>query len=89
MSSRHVAEGQEIGKSVNVLITSHSTRAHTNVLYQKEAGTFNLIQFLENLEGFSLRALTAQGWQREEIQVHLAQVRNDFKNPKFRMQHDG
>jgi len=55
----------------------------------KEAGTFNLIQFLENLEGFSLRALTAQGWQREEIQVHLAQVRNDFKDPKFRMQHDG
>ena len=58
-------------------------------MLQKEAGTFNLIQFLENLEGFSLRALTAQGWEIEEIQVLLAQVRNDFKNPKMRMLHDG
>jgi hypothetical protein len=59
------------------------------MLKQKEAGTFNLIQFLENLEGFSLRALTDQGWQIAEIQVLLAKVRTEFKNPKFRMQHDG
>lgn len=84
MSGRHVAEGEEIGTCfmwavLDLLLT----------LVQKEAGTWNLIQFLENLEGFSLRALTAQGWKLEEIQVHLAQVRKEFKNPKFRMQHDG
>ncbi|KIW07998.1 uncharacterized protein PV09_00944 [Verruconis gallopava] len=55
----------------------------------KEIGTFNLIQFLENLEGFSLRAMTSRGWDIDEIKVFLATVRNEFKNPKFRMQHDG
>jgi hypothetical protein len=55
----------------------------------KEIGTFNLIQFLENLEGFSLRAMTSRGWEIDEIKVFLASVRNEFKNPKFRMQHDG
>lgn len=44
---------------------------------------------MENLEGFTLRPLTMKGWKLEEIQVFLADVRKDFKNPKMQMQHDG
>lgn len=56
---------------------------------QKEIGTINAIQFMENLEGFTLRPLTMKGWKMEEIQVFLADVRKDFKNSRLQMQHDG
>ncbi|KAF1815802.1 S-adenosyl-L-methionine-dependent methyltransferase [Eremomyces bilateralis CBS 781.70] len=55
----------------------------------KEIGTINAIQFMENLEGFTLRPLTMKGWKREEIMVFIADVRKDFKNSKLQMQHDG
>jgi hypothetical protein len=48
-----------------------------------------VMQFIDNLEGFSLRPMSARGWEKEEIIVFLAEVRRDFKNPRFQMQHDG
>jgi hypothetical protein len=33
--------------------------------------------------------MTARGWEVEEIKVFLASVRQEFKNPRFQMQHDG
>ncbi|KAF2396922.1 S-adenosyl-L-methionine-dependent methyltransferase [Trichodelitschia bisporula] len=55
----------------------------------KEVGTINLIQFLDNLEAFSLRPMTARGWSVERINEFLREVRRDFKDPTFQMQHDG
>lgn len=55
----------------------------------KEVGAFNLISFLDNLEGMTLRLYTnAWGWQPEEIKVLCAQLRKEFKNPKMRFQHN-
>ncbi|KAF1953810.1 S-adenosyl-L-methionine-dependent methyltransferase [Byssothecium circinans] len=55
----------------------------------KEMGAFNLISYLDNLEGLSLRIYTtALGWQPEEVRVLCSQVRKDFKNPRMRSQHN-
>ncbi|KAF2250247.1 S-adenosyl-L-methionine-dependent methyltransferase [Trematosphaeria pertusa] len=55
----------------------------------KEVGAFNLLQFLDNLEGMTLRIYTsAWGWKPEEVKVLCAQLRKEFKNPKMRFQHN-
>ncbi|KAF2463807.1 S-adenosyl-L-methionine-dependent methyltransferase [Lindgomyces ingoldianus] len=55
----------------------------------KEVGAFNLIQFLDNLEGMTLRIYTnAWGWSPEEVKVLCAKLRPAFKNPKMRIQHN-
>jgi len=55
----------------------------------KEVGTFNMLQFLDGLEAISLRVFThVHKWNPKEVEVFLAQVRNDFRNSKMQMQHD-
>lgn len=55
----------------------------------KEIGAFNLIQFLDNLEGVSLRIwAAAYGWTAEEVKVLCAKVRPALKNPRLRLQHN-
>ncbi|KAF2181082.1 S-adenosyl-L-methionine-dependent methyltransferase [Zopfia rhizophila CBS 207.26] len=55
----------------------------------KEIGAFDLIQFLDNLEGLTLRIYAAAyGWTPEEVKVLCAQLRKDFNNPKNRIQHN-
>ena len=49
-----------------------------------------MIQFLDNIEGMTLRVLSnAWGWTPEEIKVICAQVRAQVKNPRaLRLQHN-
>lgn len=55
----------------------------------KEIGAFDLVQFLEGLEAISLRTLTQlRGWTAEEVQVLLAKLREELKNPRMRLQHN-
>ncbi|KAF2649012.1 S-adenosyl-L-methionine-dependent methyltransferase [Lophiostoma macrostomum CBS 122681] len=55
----------------------------------KEIGAFNLIQYLDNLEGINLRLMSiAYGWSADEIKVYCAKLRSAFKNPKLRIQHN-
>lgn len=55
----------------------------------KEIGAFNLISFLDNLEGISLRLYEhAWGWSPEEIKILCAKLRPELKDPKKRMQHN-
>ncbi|KAF2729529.1 S-adenosyl-L-methionine-dependent methyltransferase [Polyplosphaeria fusca] len=55
----------------------------------KEIGAFNLIMFLDNLEGMTLRTYaSAYGWNAEEVKVLCAKVRSAFKNPRMRFQHN-
>ncbi|OCK77679.1 S-adenosyl-L-methionine-dependent methyltransferase [Lepidopterella palustris CBS 459.81] len=55
----------------------------------KEIGALDLVQFLDGLEGITLRVFTiARGWSAEEIQVFLADVRKDLKNPRLQAQHN-
>jgi hypothetical protein len=56
---------------------------------QKEIGAFNMLQFLEGLEAFSIATFTqVLGWSYEEVQVFLALVRKDAKNRRVHMIHD-
>lgn len=53
----------------------------------KEIGAFNLINYLDNLEGMTLRLYTnAYKWSPEEVKVLCAQLRKAFKDPKQRIQ---
>jgi hypothetical protein len=53
----------------------------------KEIGAFNLIQYLDNLEGINLRLMSSvYGWSADEIKVYCAKLRSAFKNPKLRIQ---
>ncbi|KAL1651963.1 hypothetical protein SLS58_000086 [Diplodia intermedia] len=54
----------------------------------KEIGALDLVQFKESLESAAMRVFTAQGWQPEEVQVFLADVRKDLSNPKLQAQHN-
>jgi hypothetical protein len=55
---------------------------------QKEIGAFDLISFLDNLEGLTMRIYShAFSWTAEEVKVLCAQIRNDLKNPRLRMIH--
>jgi len=56
---------------------------------QKEIGTYDLTQFLEGLEGFSLRVFcNVHNWTVDEVRVFIAAVRKDFLNFKLQIQHD-
>ena len=56
---------------------------------KKTVGSFNLIQVEDGLESFSLRLFTTVlGWQLEEVQVLLANVRKDIRDPKIHAQFD-
>ena len=55
----------------------------------KEIGAFNLIMYLDNLEGINLRLFSNTfGWSTEEIKVYCAELRTAFKNQKLRIQHN-
>ena len=49
---------------------------------EKTLGLWNMVNTLDGLEGFTLAMFTrVLGWQPEEVQVFLAGVRKDVKNP--------
>ncbi|KAL9597322.1 MAG: hypothetical protein Q9179_004308 [Wetmoreana sp. 5 TL-2023] len=55
----------------------------------KVIGSWNLIQIEEGLEAFTLRLYTQfLGWRTEEVQVLLANVRKDLRDPKIHAQFD-
>ncbi|KAL8742427.1 MAG: hypothetical protein Q9184_008257, partial [Pyrenodesmia sp. 2 TL-2023] len=55
----------------------------------KTIGAWNLVQIEHGLEAFTLRLFTQMlGWQAEEVQVLLANVRKDLRNPKVHAQFD-
>ncbi|KAL8741174.1 MAG: hypothetical protein Q9190_006189, partial [Brigantiaea leucoxantha] len=57
--------------------------------YLKTIGAWNLMQIEEGLEGFTLRLFTQiLGWKKEEVQVLLANVRKDLRNPRIHAQFD-
>ncbi|KAI4196717.1 MAG: hypothetical protein LQ350_006363 [Teloschistes chrysophthalmus] len=57
--------------------------------FLKTVGSWNLIQIEEGLEAFTLRLFTqVLGWQQEEVQVLLANVRKDLRDPKIHAQFD-
>ena len=56
---------------------------------QKTVGSFNLVQIEDGLEAFTLRLFTTVlGWQVEEVQVLLANVRKDIRDPRIHAQFD-
>ena len=56
---------------------------------QKTIGAWNIVQIEDGLEGFTLRLFTQfLGWKSEEVQVLLANVRKDLRNPKIHAQFD-
>lgn len=55
----------------------------------KEIGAFDLLHALDGLEGVSLRALTGlRGYTPEEVEVLLAQVRKELREPGLQGQHN-
>ncbi|KAL8842190.1 MAG: hypothetical protein Q9176_002883 [Flavoplaca citrina] len=55
----------------------------------KTIGAWNLVQIEDGLEAFTLRLFTQiLGWKSEEVQVLLANVRKDLRNPKVHAQFD-
>ncbi|KAL9128176.1 MAG: hypothetical protein Q9175_007584, partial [Cornicularia normoerica] len=55
----------------------------------KTIGAWNLVQIEDGLEGFTLRLFTQfLGWKTEEVQVLLANVRKDLRDPKIHAQFD-
>ena len=57
------------------------------MLPQKTVGAWNLVTLEEGLEGMTLRLLTqVLGWRPEKVQVLLAHVRKDFRDPKIHAQ---
>ena len=58
-------------------------------MLQKTLGSWNLVQLEDGLEGFTLRLFTqALQWKAEEVQVLLANVRKDLRDPKIYAQYD-
>ena len=56
---------------------------------KKTIGSFNLVQIEDGIEGFTLRLFTALlGWQLEEVQVLLANVRKNLRDPRIHAQFD-
>ena len=56
---------------------------------KKTVGAFTLVQIEDGLEGFTLRLFTTLlGWQVEEVQVLLANVRKNLRDPKMHSQFD-
>ena len=59
------------------------------ILPQKTVGAWNVVTLEDGLEGMTLRLMTqVLGWQPERVQVLLASVRMDFRNPKIHAQLD-
>ncbi|KAJ0306593.1 hypothetical protein Brms1b_010308 [Colletotrichum noveboracense] len=57
--------------------------------YFKYLGLTNLIQYLDGLDGFSLRAFCdVLGWTKEEVMVLLAHVRKEMKSAKLHIYND-
>ncbi|KAL9009922.1 MAG: hypothetical protein Q9173_005091 [Seirophora scorigena] len=55
----------------------------------KTVGAWNLVQIEEGLEAFTLRLFTQTlGWRTEEVQVLLAEVRKNLRDPKVHAQFD-
>ncbi|KAJ9665692.1 hypothetical protein H2201_004176 [Coniosporium apollinis] len=55
----------------------------------KEIGAFDLVQFLDGLEGLSLRILTTvRRWSPEEVQALLMDVRKELRDPRMQAQHN-
>jgi len=55
----------------------------------KEVGTYNLMQFLEGLDGFSLRVFcNVYKCEVDEVRVYCAAVRKDLYNMNLQMQCD-
>ena len=51
---------------------------------QKEAGAWNYLQYIEGLEAFMMALFTRMlGWAPEEVNIFLAQVRKEAKDPKI------
>ena len=56
---------------------------------QKTVGSWNLVSLEDGLEGMTLRLLTqVLGWTAESVQVLLASVRKDFRDPSIHAQLD-
>ena len=55
----------------------------------KTLGAWNLVQLEDGLEGFVLRLFTQQlGWQKGEVEVLLAKVRKDLRDPRIHAQYN-
>ena len=55
----------------------------------KTIGAWNLVQLEDGLEGFVLRLFTQHlDWKREEVDVMLAKVRKDLRDPRIHAQYD-
>lgn len=58
-------------------------------MHLKTIGAWNLVQVEDGLEAFTLRLFTQfLGWKTEEVQVLLANVRKDLRDPKIHAQFD-
>jgi hypothetical protein len=57
----------------------------------KEAGAINLEHWMMRLEGWCMWLLTKFGapepWTKEKVHVFVAQIRNEFQNPRFHIYH--
>jgi Methyltransferase domain len=51
--------------------------------YFKRVAAYWQENFLGGIEGISLKVMGLMGWSAEEIQVFLAKVRNDVKDPSI------
>ena len=55
----------------------------------KTIGSWNLVQLEDGLEGFILRLFTQHlDWTRQEVDVMLAKVRKDLRDPKIHAQYN-
>ena len=58
-------------------------------MQQKTVGSWNLVQIEEGLEAFTLRLFTqVLKWDTKEVEVLLADVRKNLRDPKIHMQFD-
>ena len=54
----------------------------------KTIGSWNLVQLEDGLEAFAFRLFTQHlGWKREEVEVLLAEVRKDLRDPRIHAQY--
>ncbi|ETN45780.1 uncharacterized protein HMPREF1541_09613 [Cyphellophora europaea CBS 101466] len=55
----------------------------------KEIGTFDIVQFLENMEGLSMRIFTTlANYTPEEVLALCAKLREELRNPRLQAMHD-
>lgn len=55
----------------------------------KTIGAWNLVQLEDGLEGFLLRLFTQHlDWTRQEVDVLIAKVRKDFRDPRIHAQYN-